>query len=134
MRVVTLFEEQAFASANGNPFLTMHKVGDLPKGANRPQLYVSLASLRRLLVKFRRHGFQSVLPSALTTPEFSKCFTVSFPYGYYNDLLVELVIEAGLTTAAKTVPVLVQVGAILFVSKASTSTANRLFSGLEMIC
>jgi hypothetical protein len=34
----------------------------------------------------------------------------AFPSGYYNDLLVELVIEAGLTTAATTAPELVQVG------------------------
>jgi peptidoglycan/xylan/chitin deacetylase (PgdA/CDA1 family) len=31
----------------------------------------------------------------------------AFPYGYYNDSLVELVIEAGLTTAATTAPELV---------------------------
>jgi hypothetical protein len=34
----------------------------------------------------------------------------AFPYGYHNDSIVELVIEAGLTTAATTVPGLVQVG------------------------
>jgi len=42
MRIVTLFEEQAFASTNGNPLLMMHKVGDLPKGANRPSFMFRL--------------------------------------------------------------------------------------------
>ncbi|MBV8587093.1 MAG: polysaccharide deacetylase family protein [Verrucomicrobia bacterium] len=106
MRIVTLFEEQAFASANGNPFLMMHKVGDLPKDANRPQLYVSAPSLRRLLVKFRRHGFQAVLPSALTTGNLSKCFAVSFDDGYETTLTIAapMMTEMGISAINYLVP------------------------------